>query len=411
MTNSVSVIEQRGPLSAFRYPNFRYLWSSNLGATIAVWMDLVVIGWLVLELTNSPALVGLAGACRFAGTGLGPFLGAIADRFNRKRILLIVRGAGMGYPLILALLYYFSLLQVWHIFILVFYGSFVMVFNMTTVNALAADVVERRSLTSAVGMIGVGMGITTILGPLVGGYLYAYAGVGGCFLIMAAAYLYSCIALVPMRFKASQKPDYSESVSRTVIVGITYVWNDRSLLTLMIFAAITNFFIFPCTMVLMPVFARDVLDIGTSSLGWLLAAQGLGRLVGAFLTSALGEFRHKGWLLVGLMIVSPILLGSFATTHVFSASVGLIVMVGLSQSVAMVLIQILLLTWSSEEFRGRVMGVRMFVIVFEAAGSLIAGALANLWGIATVMVVNAVACVFTVIFTTVWAPELRQRQE
>ena len=274
----------------------------------------------------------------------------------------------------------------------------------------AADVVERRSLTSAVGMIGVGMGITTILGLLGGGYLYAYIGVGGCFLIMAAAYLYSCIALAPMRFKANQKPDDSESMSRTVIVGITYVWNDRSLLTLMIFAAITNFFIFPCTMVLMPVFARDVLDIGTSTLGWLLAAQGLGRLVGAFLTSAWGKFRHKEWLLVGLMIVLPILLGFFATTHAFPVSVGLIAMVGLSHGVAMVLVQILLRTWSSEEFRGRVIGVRMFVIVFEAAGSLIAGALANLWGIATVMVVNAIAYMFTVIFTTVWAPEFRHRQ-
>jgi len=317
----------------------------------------------------------------------------------------------MGYPLILALLYYSSLLQVWQIFILVLYGSFVMVFNMTTANALAADVVERRSLTSAVGMIGAGMSITSILGPLLGGYLYDYVGVGGCFLIMAAAYLCACIALVPMRFKASQKSDHSESVSRTIIIGITYVWNDRSLLALMIFAAIANFFIFPCTMVLMPVFARDILDIGTSSLGWLLAAQGLGRLVGAFLTSALGEFRHKGWLLVGLMIASPILLGSFATTHVFPASVGLIVMVGLSCGVAMVLVHILLLTWSSEEFRGRVVGVRMFVITFEAIGSLIAGALANVWGIATVMMVNALACMFTVIFTTVWAPELRQRQE
>ena len=411
MTDSVPVIEQRGSLSAFHYPSFRYLWGSNLGATIAAWIEVVVIGWLVLELTNSPALVGLAGACRVAGTGLGPFFGAIADRFNRKRILLIVRGAGMGYPLILALLYYSSLLQVWQIFILVFYGSFVMVFNMTTVNALAADVVERRSLTSGVGMIGVGMGITTILGPLAGGYLYDYLGVGGCFLIMAAAYLYSCIALVPMRFKASQKSDSSESVSRTVIVGMTYVWDDRSLLALMIFAAIANFFIFPCTMVLMPVFARDVLDIGTSGLGWLFAARGLGRLVGAFLTSALGEFRHKKWLLVGLMIASPILLGSLAMTHVFPASVGLIAMVGLSNGVAMVLIQVLLLTWSSEEFRGRVVGIRMFVIVFEAIGSLISGALANLWGIATVMMANALVCVLAVIFTTVWAPEFRQRQE
>ncbi len=168
---------------------------------------------------------------------------------------------------------------------------------------------------------------------------------------------------------------------------------------------------FPCTMVLMPVFARDVLNIGTSGLGWLLAAQGLGRFVGAFLTSASGKFKHKRWLLVGLMIASPVVLGIFAITRVFATSIGLIVLVGLSHGVAMALIHVLLLTWSSEEFRGRIMGVRMSVIVFEAIGSLIAGVLANLWGIATVMVVNALACVLAVIFTTVWAPELRQRQE
>ena len=84
-------------------------------------------------------------------------------------------------------------------------------------------------------------------------------------------------------------------------------------------------------------------------------------------------------------------------------------MIGFSQAVAMALIQILLLTWSSEEFRGRVMGVRMFVVVFEAAGSLITGALAGAWGIATVMIVSSFSCVLISVLTTLWIPQLRQR--
>jgi len=409
MSSSETSSKQYSFLAAFQYRDFRFLWGSQLGATIAFWMEMMVVGWLVLELTDSPALVGLAGACRFFGMGLGPLFGAVADRFDRKRTMLIVLLAGTVYPLIFIVLYFTSLLQVWHIFILVLFGSIVWGFNMTIVNALVADITEAHSLASTIGMLRVSMGLTSILGPLIGGYLYEYIGVALCFSIIAAAYLFACLMLLPMKSATKVQPTYGESLWRSVSNGIIYIKNDRALFALIIFAALANLFIFPSSMVLMPVFVREVLGVGVTSLGLLLAVQGAGRIVGAFITSTLGRLKHKNWLVIIVMIIWPAVFSIFATLREFHISLAIIAIVGVGQAIAMSLIQILLLMRSSEKFRGRVMGIRMFVILFEAVGSLIVGALAGLWGIATVMLASAVSCVLTATATSIWASELRQR--
>ncbi|MBA7716068.1 hypothetical protein ES703_125129 [subsurface metagenome] len=123
MTDSMAVSERQGFLAALFYRNYRYLWFSTLGVTVPMSMEVVVIGWLVLELTNSPALVGLAAACLYVGMLLAPFLGALADRFDRRRILIVGRLASSAYVLTFAVLYYTSLLEVWHIFVLLLSGE------------------------------------------------------------------------------------------------------------------------------------------------------------------------------------------------------------------------------------------------------------------------------------------------
>jgi MFS family permease len=401
---------KQGPFAAFRYRNYRFLWGSGLGAAVAFWMELVVIGWLVLELTGSSTLVGLVGACRYAGMVLGPFFGAIADRFDRRRILLMVRAAGSLYAITLATLYYTSLLQIWHIFVLVLWGSVVMGFNMTTASTLTPDTVERHNLASAVGMLMVGMSVTSIIGPLMGGYLYDYVGVGGCFVVMAGSYLLAALLLLPMRLRPKERAAATESVAKSVARSLRYVAGNRALSALMVYAAIANLFIFPSMMDLMAVFARNVLHVGASELGWLIAAQGVGRLIGALIISTLGQFRYKGWLLVVLMVVWPVLMGIFSLSRALYVALPLIAFTGIGHGVAMALIHLFILMWASEEFRGRVMGVRMFVVIFEMMGSIIAGALANRWGMALVIMINAISCTSASIITAIWAPELRRRQ-
>jgi len=410
MPDSTVVTERQGFLAAFRYRNYCYLWGSGLGVATAISMELVVMGWLVLELTDSPALVGLVAACRFAGTALAPFFGALADRFDRRRILIVARTAGIIYTLALAALCYYELLEVWHIIIVALCAGVIRAFDMTTSNVLAPDTVERHNLTSAVGMLIVGMSTTRMMGPLLGGHLFERIGADGCFAVMAAAYLFACLLLFPMRLVGKERPTYTESVWKSVIGGIHYIVNDRALFALIVLAAIANLFAFPCVFGIMPVFARDVLHVEASGLGQLIAAEGLGGLIGALVITALGRFRHKGWLLIGAMIVWPALLGIFASLRLFPISVALLVIVGIARGIAMVTIQLLLLMWSSEEVRGRVIGTRMFAVLPLLVGNILSGAGATFWGAATVIRINALSCVFTSILTVFWAPQLRRRQ-
>jgi MFS family permease len=402
-------IQKQGSLAAFGYRNFRYLWGSAFGMALGIMMEMVVIGWLVLELTGSPVLVGLVSACRYAGTALGPFFGALVDRFDRKRILLIVRGAAVIYAGGLAVLYYTSLLEIWHIFALVLLGSLTRGFQMPTTQALAADIVEGHNLASAVAMLMVGMSTSGIIGPLLGGYLYEQIEAGGCFVVMAGAYAISSLMLFPMRLTLKERPVFQESVWKSITDGVRYITNDRALSALMVYAALANLFIFPIVLDMMAVYAKDLLEVGASELGWLIAGLGLGRLIGALIISTLGRFRYKGRLLVSLMVAWPAFLSVLAFSKLFYVSLPLLVVLGAGHATAMAMVQLLLLTWASEEYRGRVMGVRMFVVVNEMIGSIVAGALTGMWGIATVIVINASLGFITCLATGFWAPEIRRR--
>jgi len=212
MVDSEAAPEPRGFLAAFRYSNYRYLWGSALGVSTAVSMELVVMGWLVLKLTDSPSLVGLVAACRFVGMLLGPFFGTILDRFDQRRILLTIRATGVIYTITLAALYYTSLLEVWHVFILAICGGIVRGFDQTTSHTIAASTVEKHNLASAVGMLVVGMSTTRMIAPLAGGYLYEQIGAGGCFAVMSAAYLFAFSLFFPMHPVTREKSEYQEPV-------------------------------------------------------------------------------------------------------------------------------------------------------------------------------------------------------
>jgi MFS family permease len=409
MTEPTSTGQQRGLLAAFRYRNYRFTWASGSIAATAVSMEMVVMGWLVLELTDSPALVGLVAALRLGAAVLAPFLGALSDRFERRRILMVVRMAGVFYMAVLALLYYTSLLEVWHVMLFTLFGGAVRVFDMITSNALAPESAGGNNVTSAVGMMMVGMSTTRMMGPLLGGYLYEYFGAGGCFAAMAVIYFLSFLFTAPVRL-VHKRPEERESVWKSVVEGMQYIRKDRALLALMVLAAIANMFAFPCIMGIMPVFARDVLNLGASGLGWLISAEGLGGLFGALVASAVGgRFKKRGWLVIGAMILWPSLLGVFAGLRFFSLALMVLILVGIARGIAMAVMQMLLILWSSEEMHGRVVGVRMFAVLPLFAGNLISGAGADLWGAAMVIVINALACIVTAGFTAIWAPELRRR--
>lgn len=404
------ITERHGFLSAWRYPEYRLLWLSALGTYIGRWIETIVGAWLVLELTDSPFLVGLLGACRFASMLLGPYCGTIADRFNRRQILIAAQVMYATGSLIIMMLFLTSQLEVWHLFVFTFVGGLCYTFDFSTRYAAAADIVKRHHLVAAVSLLLVASGSTSILGPLLGGSLLGIIGASGCFALVAASFLLSFLVLLPMKITAPARPTTQESMWESLVAGLRYIKKDRTLLALILLAALINLFIFPYWFTLMPIFARDILHTGASGYGQLMAAIGLGFAVGPLITASLPSSVNKGKLLIAVTFAWPVVLMIFAVSRLFPLSMVLLVFTGIVQGMAITLIQSLLLMWSSEEMRGRVSGARAFAIGTLPLGNLLTGAGASLWGAPTMLLINVSAAILITILVTIWASELLKRK-
>ena len=399
---------KQGFLAAFQYSNFRFLWASSLGMNISVSIEMVVIGWLILELTDSPFMVGLVAAIRMIGMGFGPFFGTIVDRFDRRRVLMIVRVAASSLTLVMAVLHYTSLLEVWHIFVVYLCLGIIRAFNFTANNAIAPDTVGSRNLTSAIGMLFVGLMTMSMVGPLIGGYLLEKVGAGACFIALSISYLSACLLLFPLQLAPKRTPVSRESVLKSMKDGFVYMMNDRAIFITILLAALANISVAPIISSIMPVFAREILHVGASGLGWLVAAYGLGGLVGSVITSSLGEFKYKGWLQISTLIAWSIFMAVFANLHLFSISLVVLVVAGISRAIFFSLNELLLLIFSSEEARGRVMGIRALCIVMGLLGSILLGSGAGLWGAGTIILISALSCLFVTVLIALWASRLRR---
>jgi len=393
-------------LSAWRYPQYRFLFISSIGTYIGRWMETVVGAWLVLELTDSPFLVGLLGTCRFISMLLGPFCGAAADRFDRRRILILVQVVYALGSLAIMLLFLTSRLGVWHLFLYTVVGGVSYTFDYSTRHAVAADIVKRQHMVAAISLLFVSQGSTTILGPLLSGSLLGVIGASGCFALIAGSFCLSFLSLLPMKIEPPPRPMPRESMWQNLVSGFRYIKGDRSLSALILIAALVNLFVFPYWFTLMPVFARDVLQTGVSGYGLLMAAIGLGNTIGPLLVAMLPASVHRGRLLAAVTFAWPAILVLFSFSRLFPLSLAILIGAGLSQGMCMALNQSLLMVLSTEEMRGRVSGARAFAVGTMLLGNPLTGIGADFWGAPTMLLVNLTAAIVIagIIFT--WASAL-----
>ncbi|MBI4266927.1 MAG: MFS transporter [Chloroflexi bacterium] len=411
MTES-SVITGKRPswLPALGYPQYRLIWFSLLGTSVGRWIETVVVAWLVLELTNSPFLVGLLGTCRFASMVLGPFCGAVCDRFNRRFILLTAQIAYGTASLIVLALFSFRLIEVWHLFVFTIVGGICYTFDFATRYTVVTDIIKSHHIVSAASLLHAANGITSIVGPLLGGGLLESIGASGSFVLISACFVFSLVTLLKLRVKANPVAGKGESIWSNLASGLRYIREDRVLFSLVLVAAVVNLFVFPYSYTLMPIFARDVLNTGASGFGMLMAAIGAGALTGSFVTGVLPPSMNRSKLLIVSLVFWPVILVTFALSESFYLSMILLIVSGLVQGVAMVLIQALLLIRSTEAMRGRVAGARALAISTLSLGALLTGYEARLWGAPAALIINASVYVLFTAFVLGWASGLFGRR-
>lgn len=408
MQNHLARLARMEQLAALRHRGFRLLWIATLLSSTGRWADMVVIGWLTLELTDSALMVGVVAGCKMAGYLVAPFMGVVADRFDRRLLLVIAAAVNLAVSAILLVLLLAGALALWHIIVLALLSSFTWALDNPTRNAFVPDLVGPQDLTNAIALNAVAIEITVVIGPALGGLLIPALGMAGAYALIAAIFLADVVVLLRLDRVKHATPQVKEPALKSLVGGFRYVRDNHTVLVLLLIAFLLNLFAAPYRYSFLPLFARYVLDSGPTGYGMLTAAAGVGALVAGIWVVSLGNFGRKGRMLIVNALAWPLSLALLALSTWYSASLGLVFLAGLTQAITWTVIATLILSHTPAAMRGRVMGLRTGVVIGLPFGNFLAGAVAERLGAALAQGVYAAGAILTMLAIVAWFPALRR---
>lgn len=370
------------------------------------WMQFIAQGYLVDQLTRAPIYLGLLGFTQAIPRFMFAFFGGVAaDRLNRRRVLLITNALLMASAVILWFLAYTRRIEVWHILALAALNSTTSSFDVPARQSLVSQLVGDRELMSALSLQSMANNGSGIFGPSLGGVVIAAIGVVGCFFVNALSYIGVFAALllmeIPVHASAAR-----ESVREDIREGLGLLVRHRHLLALLGVVAVLSFFGRPYVR-LMPAVAREVLGVGPTGLGLLQSAPAVGTILAVFVVNAIGDSVRKGRLVIGAGIAAGTMVSLFGLSTVFALSLGLLVLVGIGQSIAFAAANTLVQTTVQPEQRGRMMGLyNMLAFGMFALGTLPMGALGGVIGVGHALTVGGVIVVVVLGALGVWYPRV-----
>ncbi len=370
-------------LAPFRVRGFLLQWPADLLTNCGIEMEILILGWYILVETRSVLLLTVFGALRYLGTLIAPLFGMAGDKFGHRNVLCAMRATYAVLAVMMTVLAFADWLGPVPIFITATLAGLVRPSDLAMRNALIAVMMPREQLMGAMGMARTTSDCSRIIGPLMGAGLLAVAGMGIAYLAITVCYVAGLIltglggaGLAHRRAAGVGKLSFT----REVLEGLTFVWRTPCLHAGMWLAVLVNATVIPLTGGLLPYIARDVYQLDRIGLGLLAACFSAGSFCGSIAVSLVGQHMPAarvmvlatlGWhAMVLLFVLMP---GPISGGVMLAAS-------GFGQSVCMVPLAVMLLRVSGEQYRGRVMGVRMFAIYGLPVGLLLAGVLIGHFG-------------------------------
>jgi MFS family permease len=389
-TGTLSQLSLQDTFISLKYPNYRLWFVGQLVSLVGTWAQSAALGYLIYQLTKSPAYLGYVSFASGLPTWIFTlYAGAIADRVPRRTLMVITQSAMMVLAFVLAILTFTNVIQWWHILILAFLMGICNAFDAPARQAFVLEMVEREDMTNAIALNSTMFNLAVVLGPALGGLIYAWVGPGWCFTINGISFIAVIIALLLMKLKPFIPVKTNRSALSDVKEGLKYVANHPSVRML-----ISNLFIITLfglgIATLIPAWAVEVLGGGATTNGFLMAGRGLGSLIGALMIASMGRIRFHGkiWTINSLLLPIAMVIFAFMRWLIPSmlamAAMGFTFMMIVNLSNSMVQIRI------ADEMRGRVMGV--FTLFFFGAmplGSLISGWAADIIGEPLTVIISA----------------------
>ncbi len=381
---------------AFKYRNYRLFFSGQSTSLIGTWMQRTAMGWLVYRLTDSPFLLGFVGfADHIPSVLITPFAGVLIDRWDRHRVLIVTQTLAMLQAFVMAALIFTGAVQVWHIISLSLFLGAVNSFDMPARQTFVVEMVEdRRVLGNALALNSSMVQAARLVGPALAGMIIAFAGEGGCFLINGVSYLAVIASLLLMKIRPVQQPAAKNSgIIHGLKEGLIYAFGFFPIKSVILLLSLVSLLGLPYV-VLMPIFARDILHGGPKVLGFLLGAIGIGALSSAVYLAA----RKSVLGLPKILAFAPVLLGLslivFSRSHTLWLSLIVLTLSGAGMIVQFTATNTLLQTIVEDDKRGRVMS--FYTLAFMGTyplGSLIEGSLASRIGAPDTLLIAGLCCI------------------
>ena len=396
--NTVYAVDAKGfkrILRALKHRNFRLFFGGQGISLIGLSMQQVAMSWLVYRLTNSAFLLGLVGFVALIPSFLfAPFAGPFVDRWDRLRILIVTQVLAMIQALILALLALSGIVTIWHIIFLGLLLGIVNAVDTPTRQSFLLDLLEKKEdLGNAIALNSSMFNSARLLGPPMAGMLISVLGEGMCFLLNAVSYLAVIIALLAMKITPRKIAIRRTHLLQELQEGFIYAFGFAPIRFILLLLALVSFMGMP-SIVLMPVFARDILHGGPHTLGFLVGCSGMGALVGALYLAARKSVLGLGrWIAIATSIFGFGLI-AFSLSRVVWFSLLLMFLTGFGIMVGMASSNTLLQTIVEDDKRGRVMSFYTMAFMGMAPfGSLVAGGLASKIGAPNTLLIGGVCCV------------------
>jgi MFS family permease len=395
--------------SSLSVRNFRVYWFGMFISLIGTWIQVVTQSWLIFQLTNSAFLLGVVGFLSSIPIFLlSLFGGVVADRMNKRNILIFTQTSFMLLAFILAVLTQMKLITPAQIMWISLLNGIVMAFDAPSRQAVVVELVGKKYLMNAIALNSVAFNSSRIIGPALAGILVASIGMSGCFYVNGVSFLAVLIALFFIKINHGLVRDTHSGLVKDLTEGLKLIKNNKVILILITMVAVTSLFGFSYV-ILMPIFANNVLRVGVKGMAMLMSASGLGALIAALILARLGDFQYKGKMLILSSLIFSLALILFSLSKVYLLSLIALVLIGWGSVSAIAIINTILQTIASDEFRGRVMSAFMFTFAGTMPfGNLIAGSIAQAWGVSLAVLIGGIFCAVFFIMINVFYPDIRK---
>ena len=388
----ISLMLSDGRFSALAYRDFRLFWTGQWVSLSGTWMHMTAQGWLVYRLTGSPLYLGLVSAASTLPILLFSLVGgAVADRVQKRRILIVTQTLSIVPAFIIGLLVASDRITVWLLVLLVFATGTINAFDIPARQSYLVSLTSRKSLLNAVALNSAAFNGSRIIGPVLAGFIISGFGIAACFFINGLSYLAAIFAL--SRVSAKGEPEEKEHhMVNDIAEGMRFLRKEPGLLRLVLMVSTFSLFGLPFISQL-PVFAGEILDTGASGLGLLMGASGLGAFSMAMLIAFQGDIKQKVLVMNVASLCFPAGLLAFTFSRDFNFSLALMFLVGLAVVAFLANANSSLQLRTPDGLRGRVMSVYTLLFLgMTPIGHALLGVLADSLGSASAVRVTSALC-------------------